>query len=113
MTITEWQAKRCQNRIYTNRWSRQCNRARADEAATLCKVCNAAKIRGEARREAADAARQERWAMDAWRSSVASAERDVVKAAKAYVSEAGISDDVALYDAVRRLQEAENSLPTG
>jgi hypothetical protein len=37
----------------------------------------------------------------------------VVKAAKAYVSEAGISDDVALYDAVRRLQEAENSLPTG
>ena len=103
---------RCQNRIYKNGYGRNCVR-RAADGDTLCKVCNAAQARGEARRNAADAARQERWAMDAWRNSVAYAERDVVKAAKAYVSEAGISDDVALYDAVRRLQEAENSLPTG
>jgi hypothetical protein len=71
----------CQNRIYDGNWPRNCHRKQA-EGDTLCKVCRAARKRGEAARKAADAARAAEWAMDAWRRSVASAERDVVKAAK-------------------------------
>jgi len=100
---------RCQNRIYTNGWPRQCNRKAADGDA-LCKVCRAARKRGEAVRQANDAATRERWSMDAWRRDVATAERDVVKAAKNRY--AGADDGiVALYAAVERLLHVESEMP--